>query len=135
MREWPLEKDIRFTDTRVDEQDRLISIKATPMSLVVPNSRGKHYLLNLYDTPGHVNFADEACMAMRVCDGVVIVVDVVDGVTMYVEKLIRYAVQENMKIVVFLNKLDRLVLELKLPPSDAYLKLKHTLEEVNGVIM
>ena len=105
------------------------------MSLVVPNSRGKHYLLNLYDTPGHVNFADEACVAMRVSDGVVIVVDVVDGVTMYVEKLIRYAVEQNVKIIVLLNKLDRLVLELKLPPSDAYLTLKHTLEEVNVVIM
>jgi U5 small nuclear ribonucleoprotein component len=62
------------------------------MSLVVPNSRGKHYLVNFYDTPGHVNFADEVCAALRVSDGVVLVVDAVEGVTVFVEKLIRYSV-------------------------------------------
>ena len=72
---------------------------------------------------------------MRACDGVVLVVDVVEFMTMYLEKLIRYAIEENLKIIVLLNKLDRLVLELKLPPSDAYLKLKHTLEEINTIIV
>ena len=55
---------------------------------------------------------------MRACDGVVLVVDVVEFMTMYLEKLIRYAIEENLKIIVLLNKLDRLVLGLKLPPSD-----------------
>ena len=72
---------------------------------------------------------------MRACDGVVLFVDLVEFMTMYLEKLIRYAIEENLKIIVLLNKLDRLVLELKLPPSDAYLKLKHTLEEINTIIV
>ena len=105
------------------------------MSLCLPNSKGKRYLINLFDTPGQVNFFDEVCVWMRACDGVILVVDVVEGMTMYLEKLIRYAIEENLKIIVLLNKLDRLVLELKLPPSDAYLKLKHTLEEINTIIV
>lgn len=104
------------------------------MSLVLPDSKDKHYLVNLFDTPGHVNFSDEVCCALRACDGMVLVVDVVEGVMLNTERMIRYAVQENIAIVVLLNKIDRLIIELKLPPADAYLKLKHTLEEINGII-
>lgn len=50
------------------------------------------------------------------------------------ERMIRYMVQENIAITVVINKIDRLVLELKMPPADAYLKIKHTLEEINGII-
>ncbi|MEW5309265.1 MAG: hypothetical protein WDW38_001161 [Sanguina aurantia] len=77
------------SDTRLDEQSRGISIKMMPMSLVMEASSGKSFLMNLMDTPGHVNFNDEV---------------------------------------------DRLITELKLPPSDAYHKLRHTIEEVNAVI-
>jgi U5 small nuclear ribonucleoprotein component len=56
---------VRYTDNRIDEQQRGVSIKAMPMSLVLSNTQGKSYLLNLFDTPGHVNFSDEACAAMR----------------------------------------------------------------------
>lgn len=104
------------------------------MSLVLPSSRGKHFLVNLFDTPGHVNFSDEACASMRACDGVVLVVDCVEGVMIQTERLLKYAVQEGISVVVMLNKIDRLIVELKLPPADAYLKLKHTLEEINGII-
>jgi len=105
------------------------------MSLYLPNSKGKRYLINLFDTPGQVNFFDEVCVWMRACDGVILVVDVVEGMTIYLEKLIRYAIKENLKIIVLLNKLYRLVLELKLPPSDACIKLKHTTEEINTIIV
>jgi len=69
-----------------------ISLKSTPMSLVLPDSREKHYLINLYDTPGHVNFSDEVCASLRACDGVLLVVDVVEGVMINTERFIRYAV-------------------------------------------
>ena len=62
------------------------------MSLVLPDSRDKHYLINLYDTPGHVNFSDEVCSALRISDGILIVVDAVEGVMMNTERFIRYAV-------------------------------------------
>ena len=71
---------------------------------------------------------------MRLSDGALIVVDCIEGMTFYVERLITQAIKENVRFVVLLNKLDRLVLELKLPPSDAYYKIKHTLDEINGVI-
>ena len=134
-------------DTRVDEQERKISIKATPMSLILPDTRDKSYLVNLFDTPGHPNFSDEMCAAVRACDGAILVVDVVEGVMIGTEEIIKHLVQERiavqilissqiyyLQITVVINKIDRLALEMRLPPADAYLKIRHTLEEVNGII-
>ena len=113
------------------------------------------------DTPGHVNFSDEQTAALRLADGVVLVVDCVEGVMMQTERTIKHAVEQRLPIILLLSKvgcvcacalrkaasvcgafgpdahascvqLDRLILELKLPPNDAYHKLCHTIEEVNG---
>jgi len=98
------------------------------------DSREKSYMFNFMDTPGHPCFSDEVTAAMRLSDGAVIVVDCIEGLTFYVERLITQAIREQLPIVIVLNKLDRLVLELKLPPSDAYYKIKHTLDDINAVI-
>ena len=74
------ERHIRYTDTRIDEQERRISIKAVPMSLVLEDSNAKSYLCNIMDTPGHVNFSDEMTAALSIADGAVIIVDAVEGV-------------------------------------------------------
>jgi 116 kDa U5 small nuclear ribonucleoprotein component len=123
-----------FTDARKDEQDRLISVKATPMTFVLSNSKEKSYLINLMDTPGHPNFIDEVCCSLRLADGAVLVVDAIEGCMLQTEKLLRYIVHEQIPLCVVINKVDRLILELKIPPEDAYLKLKHTIEELNGVL-
>ena len=128
------DKRLRYTDAHVLERERGLSVKAAPMSFVLPNSREKSFLVNALDTPGHPNFADEVGAALRLVDGVVLVVDVVEGVMCQTEALIRHCVREKMPVVLVLNKLDRLVLELRLPPHEAYFKIRHTLEEVNGVI-
>ncbi|KAF3788960.1 U5 small nuclear ribonucleoprotein component [Nymphaea thermarum] len=128
------EKHMRYTDTRIDEQERRISIKAVPMSLVLEDGNGKSYLCNIMDTPGHVNFSDEMTAALRLADGAVVVVDAADGVMVNTERAIRHAIQERLPIVVVINKVDRLITELKLPPTDAYFKLRHTLEVINDLI-
>lgn len=128
------DSQLRYTDTHNMERDRGVSIKASPMSLILPGAKGKSHLVNLLDTPGHVNFADEVAASMRLIDGVVLIVDVVEGVQAQTEQVIKRAVLDELPIVLFINKMDRLILELKLPPKDAYFKLKHVVEEVNTVI-
>ena len=128
------DEQLRYTDVHILERERGISIKAAPMSLVLEGTKGKSHLVNLMDTPGHVNFVDEVAASLRLVDGVVLVVDVVEGVQINTEQIIKYAVLEDLPLTLVVNKMDRLILELKLPPSDAYFKLKHVIEEVNTVI-
>ena len=126
---------LRYTDTREDEQILEISIKSTPISLILPDFREKSYLLNVIDTPGHPNFIDETAAAVRVVDGMFVVVDVVEGVTENTQKLIMMCRSEELGMVFVLNKMDRLALELKLPPNDAYYKIKLTLDQINQILL
>ena len=128
------EQQLRYTDTHFLERERGISVKAGPMSLVLQSTKGKSHLVNILDTPGHVNFADEVAASLRLVDGVVLVVDVVEGVQISTELIIKHAVLEDLPLTLVINKMDRLIVELKLPPADAYFKLKHVIEEVNTVI-
>lgn len=128
------EKPIRFTDTLFTEQERGVSIKSSPITIVHQSLRNKSYLLNILDTPGHVNFSDEVTAAMRLCDGVVLFVDAAEGVMLNTERLIKHAIQEKLAITLCINKIDRLIFELKLPPVDAFFKLRHILDEVNLLI-
>merc|ERR1711971_60404 len=128
------EKPVRYTDTLFTEQERGVSIKAMPVSLVMQDVKGKSFLLNAFDTPGHVNFSDEVTAALRLSDGIVLFVDASEGVMLNTERLIKHAVQERLAITLCINKIDRLMLELKLPPQDAYYKLRHIVDEINGLL-
>lgn len=131
---WDPAKELRYTDTRRDEQDRCLSVKSTPATLVLEDFREKSHAFTLIDCPGHVNFSDETTAALRAVDGVMLVVDVVEGVMVGTERAIRAAVAEGADLCVCISKMDRLILELKLPPADAYFKILHTLEELNRVV-
>ncbi|CAG8498929.1 10302_t:CDS:10 [Scutellospora calospora] len=131
---WDVDKQERYTDTHTLERDRGVSIKSMPMTLVLQDTKSKSYLFNILDTPGHVDFVDEVTAALRLSDGAVIVVDAIEGVMANTERVIRHVIQENLAFTLVVNKVDRLILELKLPPNDAYYKLKHTIEEVNSII-
>ena len=126
---------LKYTDTRIDEKQRGLTIKSKPISLVLQNLNGKSYLLNMMDTPGHVNFSDEVTTSLRISDGVVVVVDVIEGVLNHTKNLILHSLSQNLPITLFINKIDRLMLEIRYPPKDAYFKLKEIIDSVNSIIL
>ncbi|RKO95870.1 P-loop containing nucleoside triphosphate hydrolase protein, partial [Caulochytrium protostelioides] len=105
-----------------------------PVSVVLEDMRSKSYVLNVIDTPGHTDFADEMVAGVRLADGAVLVVDVVEGVTLPTKRIITHLVSEGVPFIVVMNKLDRLITELRIPPADAYFKIRHSIEEVNQVL-
>ncbi|KAL1139273.1 hypothetical protein AAG570_006259 [Ranatra chinensis] len=124
---------LRYMDSRKDEQERGITMKSSSISLYY-NSDSKDFLINLIDSPGHVDFSSEVSTAVRLCDGAIIVVDVVEGVCPQTQVALKQAWFENIKPVLVLNKIDRLILEMKLAPLDAYVHLTQVLEKVNAVM-
>jgi len=136
--------DMRFTDTRQDEQDRCITIKSTGVSLYyeVPKEEddpdstfgGKGYLINLIDSPGHVDFSSEVSAALRVTDGALVVVDCVEGVCVQTETVLRQALGERVKPVLMVNKMDRIFLELQYEGEDCYQTFNKVIENVNVII-
>ena len=124
----------RFTDILKSEQERQLSLISTPLSALFSDTRSKTYCLTLLDCPGHVQFHDESVASLKVCDGVVLVVDAVEGIMMHTEMLIKHAVTEGLPITLLISKMDRLIVELKLPPRDAYYKLLHIIEQTNNII-
>ncbi|KAJ9118998.1 hypothetical protein QFC24_005964 [Naganishia onofrii] len=93
-----------------------------------------HHILNLIDTPGHVDFASEVSTAARLCDGALVLVDSVEGVCTQTIAVLRQAWLDNLKPILVINKLDRLITELKLSPSEAYHHLSQLIEQVNAVM-
>ncbi|EDO45605.1 predicted protein [Nematostella vectensis] len=139
--------ETRFTDTRKDEQDRCITIKSTAISLYYelpesdfeyitqpkdPKERG--FLINLIDSPGHVDFSSEVTAALRVTDGALVVVDCVSGVCVQTETVLRQAIAERIKPVLFMNKMDRALLELQLDQEDLYQTFARIVESINVII-
>jgi elongation factor 2 len=135
--------NVRLTDTRQDEKDRGITIKSTGISLyfempeeyeVPPKSDGKKFLINLIDSPGHVDFSSEVTAALRVTDGGLVVVDVVEGVCVQTETVLRQALGERIVPVLTINKLDRGFLELQLEPESMYQNFVRVIENANVIM-
>lgn len=135
--------DQRLTDTRQDEQDRCITIKSTGISLyfqfpeelpLPKEAEGREFLVNLIDSPGHVDFSSEVTAALRVTDGALVVVDSVEGVCVQTETVLRQALTERIKPVMTINKLDRSFLELQLDPEDMYQNFARIIETANVIM-
>ncbi|CAI7576118.1 unnamed protein product [Penicillium viridicatum] len=138
--------EARFMDTRPDEQDRCITIKSTAISLYakfpdpedlkeIPQTvDGDEFLINLIDSPGHVDFSSEVTAALRVTDGALVVVDCVSGVCVQTETVLRQALTERIKPVLCINKVDRALLELQVSKEDLYQSFSRTIESVNVII-
>ncbi|XP_049897047.1 elongation factor-like GTPase 1 [Epinephelus moara] len=123
---------LRYLDSREDEQIRGITMKSSAISLHYRHG-DQEYLLNLIDSPGHVDFSSEVSTAVRLCDGAIVVVDAVEGVCPQTQVVLRQAWLENIKPVLVINKIDRLIVELKLTSEEAYTHLQKILEQVNAV--
>jgi len=94
----------------------------------------KNFLINLIDSPGHVDFSSEVTAALRVTDGALVVVDCIEGVAVQTETVLRQAISERIKPVLFVNKLDRCLLELHMDLDDAYQAFTRAIESANVVI-
>jgi elongation factor 2 len=122
-----------FTDYEEIEQQRGITIQTSAVSLV-HNLDGKEYLINLLDTPGHVDFTGDVTRALRAIDGVVVVVDAVEGVMPQTETVVRQALSERTKPVLYINKVDRLITELKLTPEAIQQRFARIITKFNELI-
>ncbi|KAK0543881.1 Cytoplasmic GTPase/eEF2-like protein (ribosomal biogenesis) [Tilletia horrida] len=153
---------LRFLDAREDEQERGITMEASAVSLMFklrqhssiqqqqPSASSsstadaaagsaaepiiQDYMINLIDTPGHVDFSSEVSTASRLCDGTLVIVDVIEGVCTQTIAVLKQAWHDRLKPILVLNKMDRLVTELRLTPHEAYHHLMQVIEQVNAVM-
>lgn len=134
---------IRYLDSRPDEQLRGITMESSAISLYFPmlrrsapeaNPVQKEYLINLIDSPGHIDFSSEVSTASRLCDGALVLVDAVEGVCSQTVTVLRQTWTERLKPLLVINKIDRLITELRMSPGEAYTHLSKLLEQINAVI-
>jgi len=144
--------ECRATDTRKDEQERCITIKSTAISMYFEmlqkdldfckQEKAKKadgtdelgFLINLIDSPGHVDFSSEVTAALRVTDGALVVVDCVSGVCVQTETVLRQAIAERIRPVLFMNKMDRALLELQLEQEELFQTFQRIVENVNVIV-
>jgi len=122
-----------FMDSDEEEQERGITIDSSNVSMV-HEFDGDDYLINLIDTPGHVDFGGDVTRAMRAVDGAVVVIDAVEGTMPQTETVLRQALKEHVKPVLFINKVDRLINELKVDSQEMQIRLGKLIDHVNKLI-
>ncbi|XP_030447961.1 uncharacterized protein LOC115670748 [Syzygium oleosum] len=120
---------LRFMDFLDEEQRRAITMKSSSIALDY-----RDYSINLIDSPGHMDFCSEVSTAARLSDGALVLVDAVEGVHIQTHAVLRQAWIEKLTPCLVLNKIDRLICELKLSPVEAYNRLLRIVHEVNGIV-
>jgi len=115
------------------ERERQLTIYGANVSML-HKFEGKEYLINLLDTPGHVDFGGDVTRAMRAVDGTIVLVCGVESIMPQTETVFRQALRERVKPVLFINKIDRLIKELKLTPESMQERFKRIIDDVNLLI-
>jgi len=135
--------EVQYTQAREDEQQRGITIKSTGISMYFKlnddiqlpvECDGREFLINLIDSPGHVDFSSEVTAALRVTDGGLVVVDCVEGVCVQTETVLRQGLADRIRPVLTINKLDRAFIELQLAHEDMYQNFVRIIENVNVIV-
>jgi len=115
------------------EQNRQMTIRGANVTLFY-ESEGKEYVINMIDTPGHIDFTGRVTRALRAIDGVVVVSDSVEGIMTQTETVTRQALEERVRPVLYINKIDRLVKELRLNQAEMQKWLSNIIAEFNRLI-
>ncbi|HLD11156.1 MAG TPA: elongation factor EF-2 [Candidatus Nanoarchaeia archaeon] len=116
-----------------DEQERLMTVDAANVSMV-HDFQGNEFLINLIDTPGHIDFSGNVTRAMRAIDGTIVLVCAVEGIMPQTETVLRQALRERVKPVLFINKVDRLIKEVKLTPEKMQERFMNIFKDFNQLI-
>ncbi len=117
-----------------DEQERLMTVDAANVSMG-HEYEGKEYLINLIDTPGHIDFGGNVTRAMRAIDGTFVLICAVEGIMPQTETVLKQALRERVKPVLFINKVDRLIKELKVTPQQMQEKFAKVIADFNNLIL
>ncbi len=123
----------RLLDSDVIEQERGITIKASGISLIHWSGPQK-YLIHLVDTPGHIDFSSHVTRGLRMTDGAIVVVDVVEGIMVQTETVTRQALNELVRPVLFINKIDRLITERRLTTQKIAVEINKVVREFNAML-
>jgi len=130
---------IRYLDSMEEEQRRGITIRSSAIglkhtyrSLKKGGGADQNMVIHLIDSPGHVDFSMEVSSALQMCDGAILVVDVVEGMCARTHSILREAYSQRLVPVLVLNKIDRLCTDLGLSVNEAYVRIRSVVENVNA---
>lgn len=126
--------NLRALDNLPEEQRRGITIESSLASYTIKFEE-QEYLVNLIDTPGHVDFSGKVAESLRLVDGSIVIVDAVEGIMAQTKTVLRQAIREQISIILFINKIDRLVTELELPIEKIRLRIQEIIGEIRTMCL
>ena len=123
-----------YLDSEKIEQERQMTVKSSNVNMVYERAEGDEYLINLIDTPGHVDFGGHVTRAIRAIDGAIVVMDAVEGVMPQTEMVLKQALRDKVKPILYINKIDRLISELRFKPEEMQEHLTKLIIQINSFI-
>ncbi len=123
-----------YLDSEKVEQERQMTVKSSNVNMVYERGENDEYLINLIDTPGHVDFGGHVTRAIRAIDGAIVVMDSVEGVMPQTEMVLKQALRDKVKPILYINKIDRLITEMRFSPEEMQKHLVKLITQINSFI-